>query len=73
MADAAATGKLLIPAMQKVGYPTGYAASIIGGAATIGPLIPPSIAFIIFAAATEESVGRLFSVARFQELFLVSC
>ena len=60
LADAAATGKLLIPAMQKVGYPTGYAASIIGGAATIGPLIPPSIAFIIFAAATEESVGRLF-------------
>ena len=60
LADAAATGKLLIPAMKKVGYPTGYAASIIGGAATIGPLIPPSIAFIIFAAATEESVGRLF-------------
>jgi tripartite ATP-independent transporter DctM subunit len=46
--------------MQRVGYPTGYAASIIGGAATIGPLIPPSISFIIYAAATEESVGRLF-------------
>lgn len=60
LADAAATGKLLIPAMKRAGYPTGYAASIIGGAATIGPLIPPSIAFIIFAAATEESVGRLF-------------
>ena len=60
LADAAATGKLLIPAMQRAKYPTGYAASIIGGAATIGPLIPPSIAFIIFAAATEESVGRLF-------------
>jgi len=60
LADAAATGKLLIPAMQRVGYPLSYAASIIGGAATIGPLIPPSIAFIIFAAATESSVGRLF-------------
>ncbi len=60
LADAAATGKLLIPAMQRAGYPVGYAASIIGGAATIGPLIPPSIAFIIFAAATETSVGRLF-------------
>lgn len=60
LADAAATGKLLIPAMQRVGYPLGYAASIIGGSATIGPLIPPSIAFIIFAAATESSVGRLF-------------
>ena len=60
LADAAATGKLLIPAMRRVGYPLGYAASIIGGSATIGPLIPPSIAFIIFAAATDSSVGRLF-------------
>ena len=60
LADAAATGKILIPAMKNSGYPTGYAASIIAGAATIGPLIPPSIAFVIFAAATDESVGRLF-------------
>jgi C4-dicarboxylate transporter DctM subunit len=46
--------------MKRVGYPVGYAASIIAGAATIGPLVPPSIAFIIFAAATDTSVGRLF-------------
>jgi tripartite ATP-independent transporter DctM subunit len=60
LADAAATGGILIPAMQRAGYPVGYAASIIAGAATIGPLIPPSIAFVIFAAATDTSVGRLF-------------
>lgn len=60
LADAAATGSILIPAMKRVGYPVGYAASIIAGAATIGPLVPPSIAFIIFAAATDTSVGRLF-------------
>ena len=60
IADAAATGKILIPAMKSSGYPTGYAASIVAGAATIGPLIPPSISFVIFAAATDESVGRLF-------------
>ena len=60
LADAAATGKLLIPAMRRAGYPLGYAASIIGGSATIGPLIPPSIAFIIYASATDSSVGRLF-------------
>lgn len=60
LADAAATGSVLIPAMKRAGYPVGYAASIIAGAATIGPLIPPSIAFIIFAAATDTSVGRLF-------------
>lgn len=60
LADAAATGKLLIPAMTRAGYPVAYAASIIAGAAMIGPLIPPSIALILFAAATEASVGRLF-------------
>lgn len=60
LADAAATGSTLIPAMKKNGYPAGYAASIIAGAATIGPLVPPSIAFIIFSAATDTSVSRLF-------------
>lgn len=60
LADAAATGKLLIPAMRQAGYPAGYAASIIGGAAMIGPLVPPSIAFLLYASVTNESVGRLF-------------
>lgn len=60
LADAAATGSILIPAMKRAGYPVGYAASIIAGAATIGPLVPPSIAFIIFGAATDTSIGRLF-------------
>lgn len=60
LADAAATRSILIPATKRVGYPVGYATSIIAGAATIGPLVPPSIAFIIFAVATDTSVGRLF-------------
>ena len=60
LADAAATGRLLIPAMRQAGYPAGYAASIIGGAAMIGPLVPPSLSFLLFAAATNVSIGRLF-------------
>ena len=60
LADASATGKLLIPAMSAAGYPKGYAASLIGGAAMIGPLIPPSVAFLLFASVTNVSVGRLF-------------
>lgn len=60
LGDAAATGSQLIPAMKRAGYPAAYAASVISGAATIGPLIPPSIAFLIYAAATDSSVGRLF-------------
>ena len=60
LADAAATGSVLIPSMKKAGYPVGYAGSLIAGAATIGPLIPPSIHFIVYSAATNISVGRLF-------------
>ena len=61
LADASATGKLLIPAMSKAGYPKGYAASLIGGAAMIGPLIPPSVAFLLFASVTNVSGVRPFS------------
>lgn len=60
LADAAATGKLLIPAMRQANYPTGYACAVIASAAMIGPLIPPSVAFLLFASVTNESVGRLF-------------
>ena len=60
LADAAATGRLLIPAMRHAGYPAGYAASIIAGAAMIGPLIPPSIGFLLYASVTNTSVGQLF-------------
>ncbi|HEX9016684.1 MAG TPA: TRAP transporter large permease subunit, partial [Chloroflexota bacterium] len=43
VADAAATGSVLIPAMKKAGYPVAFAAAIVGAAAAIGPIIPPSI------------------------------
>lgn len=60
LADAAATGSVLIPAMKKVGYPANYSAAIVAAAATMGPIIPPSIAFIIYGAITDLSIGRLF-------------
>jgi tripartite ATP-independent transporter DctM subunit len=72
LADAAATGKLLIPAMKQSGYPVGYAASVICGAAVIGPLIPPSINFIVFAAATNVSIGRLFLAGAVPGLLLAA-
>jgi tripartite ATP-independent transporter DctM subunit len=59
-ADAAGTGSFLIPAMEKGGYPRDYAAAVVGAASTIGPIIPPSIPFVIYGAMTGVSVGRLF-------------
>jgi C4-dicarboxylate transporter DctM subunit len=60
LADASATGSVLIPAMKRQGYGAGFAAAVTAAAATIGPIIPPSIPMIIYAVVAEVSVGSLF-------------
>jgi len=59
-ADASALGSILIPAMEKVGFPKAYAAGLTAGSSLIGPIIPPSIFMIIYASMTNTSVGGLF-------------
>ncbi len=59
VADASGTGAVLIPAMKKAGYSTPFAAAIVGAAATIGPIIPPSIPFVIYGSIANASIGRL--------------
>ncbi len=59
VADAAGTGSVLIPAMKRAGYPVPYAAAVVGAAATIGPIIPPSIPFVIYGSIANVSIGRL--------------
>jgi C4-dicarboxylate transporter, DctM subunit len=60
VADATGTATILIPAMEKAGYPRPFSAALVGAASTIGPIIPPSIPFVIFGGITGTSVGRLF-------------
>jgi len=60
LADASATGSVLIPAMKRQGYHADFSAAITAAAATIGPIIPPSIPMIIYAVVAEVSVGSLF-------------
>jgi tripartite ATP-independent transporter DctM subunit len=60
MADAAATGVVLVPEMVRRNYPVDYACAVIACAATVGPLVPPSLLFIVLGAAVNISVGRLF-------------
>jgi tripartite ATP-independent transporter DctM subunit len=60
LADASATGSVLIPAMKRQGYHAEFSAAITAAAATIGPIIPPSIPMIIYAVVAEVSVGSLF-------------
>ena len=60
IADASAVGSLMIPAMKRSGYPGPYAAAITAAAATIGPIIPPSIPFVLYAFFSQTSVSDLF-------------
>jgi tripartite ATP-independent transporter DctM subunit len=60
VADASAVGSVLIPSMKRQGYHPGFAAAVTAAAATSGPIIPPSIPMVIFAAVAETSLGALF-------------
>jgi tripartite ATP-independent transporter DctM subunit len=55
-----AIGSILIPALIRHGYPTGYAASLQATSAELGVIIPPSIPMILFGVAAEVSIGELF-------------
>ncbi|HTX53266.1 MAG TPA: TRAP transporter large permease subunit, partial [Candidatus Baltobacteraceae bacterium] len=60
VADCSGTGAILIPAMIRDLYSPAFAAAITATAATIGPIIPPSIPMVIYAAIVNVSVARLF-------------
>ena len=59
-ATVVAIGSIAIAAMTQVGYSKDFAAGVIANAGTLGILIPPSIVMVVYAAATDVSVGRMF-------------
>ena len=59
-ATVVAVGSIVIAGMVKAGYPMPFAAGVICNAGTLGILIPPSIVMVVYGAATETSVGKLF-------------
>lgn len=60
IADASAIGGMLIPAMEKQGYDKDYAVAVTAGSSMLSPIIPPSIAMILYSYYTEIPVSRLF-------------
>lgn len=60
IADAAATGAVLIPAMDKEGYDKPFAGAITCAAATMGPIIPPSVPIILFGILSGAPIDKLF-------------
>ncbi len=59
-ATVVAIGTIAIAGMRQVGYTQSFAAGVICNAGTLGILIPPSIVMVVYAAATDVSVGRMF-------------
>jgi C4-dicarboxylate transporter DctM subunit len=57
---ATAMGTILLPAMLERGYPRSFALRALGASGTIGVVIPPSLALILFGIVTQQSVPRLF-------------
>ncbi|NBO74163.1 MAG: TRAP transporter large permease [Gammaproteobacteria bacterium] len=61
VADASALGKMLIPAMEREGYPRPFASAVTAAAAVIGPVIPPSGIMVLYGFVMNVSVGALFA------------
>lgn len=60
VAGTAAVGSLMIPSMKKEGYDAPFTAGLTAVASTCCPVIPPSLAFVIYGAAAKVSVGDMF-------------
>jgi C4-dicarboxylate transporter, DctM subunit len=60
VADTSAIGSILIPAMKKQGYDVDFSTAVTATSSTIGPVVPPSIPFIIYGVLGEVSIASLF-------------
>jgi tripartite ATP-independent transporter DctM subunit len=60
VADAAGPGAVLVRMMRQAGYPAGFSAALTAAGATLAPIIPPSIPFILYAIIANVSIGALF-------------
>lgn len=71
VADAAGTGRLLIPQMVRNGYSPAYSASVTASSSLISPILPPSIPLIVYGLIAQTSIGALF-VAGIVPAFLMA-
>lgn len=60
VADTSAIGSIMIPAMEKQGYSSRFAAGVTVASSTMGMIIPPSVPMIVYAMVSGASVGKLF-------------
>src|SRR5690606_13481679 len=60
IATTATMGRVALPEMRRHGYADSLACASVAAGGTLGVIIPPSILFVIYGLATEQSIGRLF-------------
>lgn len=60
IADTAALATILVPMMRQQNYPMGYSTGLLASGGIIGPIIPPSLPFIIYGVTTNTSISKLF-------------
>lgn len=60
IATAATMGRVALPEMRRHGYANSLACATVAAGGTLGVIIPPSILFVVYGLATEQSIGRLF-------------
>lgn len=71
-ATTAAMGRIMVPEMDKDGYPTSFSAANVASGGVVGVIIPPSIIFVIYGAITGVSVGNMFIAGILPGLLLVT-
>lgn len=72
VADAAALGTLLIPAMEREGYPKGFSAALVAASSCLGPIIPPSTIMVIYGSIMGISIAGLFAAGLIPGLLMAA-
>jgi len=73
VADTAAVGSILIPAMKKEGYGAAYSAAVTSASSCIGPIIPPSIILVVYGIAANVSIASLLIAGILPGILLGVC
>lgn len=60
VAATSAVGSVMIPSLKREGYPANFSAGLTAVASTMAPVIPPSLAFVIYGAVSKVPIGDLF-------------
>jgi len=72
IADAAGLGSIEIKAMKDHGYPVDFAVGVTAASATLGPIIPPSLPFVIYGMMANVSIGALFVAGILPGIFMTA-